>query len=407
MKLNQRGFTLIEMIVVMAVFITVLMVTAGSFNTILTQASKLFRSEESNIEGIVGLEMLRHDLQQAGYGLFTETADYADEAASAPASTYNDAPNNVPRPIVVGNNVAATTVDATTITSGSDYLAIKGTTVGRTKAAQKWTFLRISSGVVSVQKWQSGAENLGSGDRAILIRKQFGAPMRSSLVRDPAAPASEAHYYAYSDLAFEHLSSAAQSVYTVYGVDTTDLRFPFNRSDYFVATPGSTSSIKLPSYCAPGTGILYKTTVKHADGKLLYLPLLDCVLDMQVVLGWDMNNDGVIDTYSNADGSQVSSGITPAVSVADVQAALGTANNNSLTSLPNIRSSLKMVKVYVTAQNGRRDTNYTSPSPLTVGDAGEASLTRVGGLTLAANQLNYRWKQYRLVVRPKNLLSNQ
>jgi len=42
-----------------------------------------------------------------------------------------------------------------------------------------------------------------------------------------------------------------------------------------------------------------------------------------------------------------------------------------------------------------------------VGDAGEASLTRVGGLSLAANQQNYRWKQYRLVVRPKNLLSNQ
>ncbi len=409
MKLNQRGFTLIEMIVVMAVFITVLMVTAGSFNTILTQASKLFRSEESNIEGIVGLEMLRHDLQQAGYGLFTETTDYADEAADAPASTYNDAPNNVPRPIVAGNNVAATTVDATTIASGSDYLAIKGTTVGRTKSAQKWTFLRISSGVVSVQKWQSGAENLESSDKAILIRKQFGTPMRSSIVRDPLGD----HYYAYSDVAFEHLSSAAQSIYTVYGVHTpssTDtansLRFPFNRSDYFVATPGSTSSIKLPAYCAPGTGILYKTTVKHANGKLLYLPLLDCVLDMQVVLGWDMNNDGVIDTYSNADGSQVSSGIAEGT-VLNVQAALGTTNNNSLTLFPNMRSSLKMVKVYVLAQNGRRDTNYTSPSPLTVGDAGEASLTRVGGLSLAANQLNYRWKLYRLVVRPKNLLSNQ
>lgn len=402
MKLNQRGFTLIEMIVVMAVFITVLMITADSFNTILTQASKLFRSEESSIEGIVGLEMLRHDLQQAGYGLFTETTDYADEAADAPASTYNDAPNNVPRPIVAANNVAATTVDATTIASGTDYLAIKGTTVGRTKAAQKWTFLRISSGVVSVQKWPSDAENLGSGDRAILIRKQFGTPLRSSLVRDPLGD----HFYAYSDAAFENLSSAAQSIYTVYGVDTTDLRFPFNRSDYFVATPGSTSSIKLPGYCAPGTGILYKTTVKHADGKLLYLPLLDCVLDMQVVLGWDMNNDGVIDTYSNADGSQVSSGIAEGTA-SNVQAALGTTNNNTLTQLPNIRNNLKMVKLYLTVQNGRRDTNYTSPSPLIVGDAGEASLTRAGGLSLVTNQLNYRWKQYRLVVRPKNLLSNQ
>jgi hypothetical protein len=384
------------------VFITVLMITADSFNTILSQASKLFRSEESNIEGMVGLEMLRHDLQQAGYGLFTETTTYADEAAAAPASTYNDAPNNVPRPIVAGNNVAATTVDANTIASGTDYLAIKGTTVGRTNAAQKWTFLRISSGVVSVQKWQSGAENFVSGDRVVLIRKQFETPLRSSLVRDPLGD----HFYAYSDAAFEHLSSTAQSIYTVYGADTNDLRFPFNRSDYFVGIPTASNSIQLPGYCAPGTGILYKTTVRHQNGKLLYMPLLDCVLDMQVVLGWDMNSDGMIDTYSNADGSQVSSGIAEGTA-SNVQAALGTPNNNSLTQLPNIRNNLKMVKVYLTVQNGRRDTKYTSPSPLIVGDAGEASLTRVGGLSLRANQLNYRWKQYRLVVRPKNLLSNQ
>ncbi len=56
----------------------------------------------------------------------------------------------------------------------------------------------------------------------------------------------------------------------------------------------------------PDTGILYKTTVNHADGKLTYIPVLDCVLDMQVVLGWDLNGDGLIDTWSNADGSVVS-----------------------------------------------------------------------------------------------------
>ncbi|CAH2030119.1 conserved protein of unknown function [Trichlorobacter ammonificans] len=399
---KQRGFTLVELIVVMAVFMVVLMITASSFDTILKQAGKLFRSEESNIEGIVGLEMLRHDLQQAGYGLFTEPTAYANEAVDAPASSYNDAPDNVPRPVVLGNNVAAATLDATTVMAGSDYLTIKGTTVGRTKTAQKWTFLRISSSMASVQKWASNAENFDSGDRAVLIRKQFGTPLRSSLMRDP----TDDFYYAYSDVAFEHLSSSSQSIYTLYGVDTGDLRFPFNRSDYFVAVPGATSSIKLPAYCAPGTGILYKTTVKHADGKLLYLPLLDCVLDMQVVLGWDMNNDGMLDTYSNADGSQVNSGIAEGTT-ANVQAALGTTNNNSLTLLPNIRSNLKMVKVYVLAQNGRRDSGYSSPSPLAMSDDGEASLTRAGGFTLAANQLNYRWKLHRIVVRPKNLLSNQ
>jgi hypothetical protein len=100
----------------------------------------------------------------------------------------------------------------------------------------------------------------------------------------------------------------------VYGVapkasSTNGLGMPFNRADYFVAIPGSSS--QLPSVCAPGTGILYKTTVNHEannpGGKLTYTPLVDCVADMQVVLGWDLwdassntlGQDGTIDTWSS------------------------------------------------------------------------------------------------------------
>lgn len=397
---NQRGFTLVEMIVVMAVFITVLMISASAFNTILVQASKLFRSEESNIEGVVGLEIMRHDLQQSGYGLFSEPTTYANEAASAPAADYNDAPDKVPRPIVAGNDLVGKVSGTNTILDGSDYLAIKGTTVGREKTAQKWTFLNFSSGVVTPKKWASDAENLTSSpsEKVVLIQKQFGTPLRSTLVRDP----SDDFYYAYSDIGFKHLSSASAGIYTVYGVDKANtLRFPFNRSDYFVARPASTSTI--PAFCAPNTGMLYKATVNHDGGGVTHIPILDCVLDMQVVLGWDLNSDGLIDTWSNADGS-VSNGLG---TYTDVQNALGTINNNSLTTLPNIRNNLKMVKVYILAQNGKRDAGYTTTLPLAVSDAAEASLTRPAGFPLAGDQLNYRWKLYRIVVRPKNLLSNQ
>jgi hypothetical protein len=124
---------------------------------------------------------------------------------------------------------------------------------------------------------------------------------------------------------------------------------------------------------------------------------------MQVVLGWDIDADGVIDTWSNADGTVV----TGIGTVSDVGNALGPINNNSITSLPNIRNNLKMIKVYIVVQNGKKDTGYTSNSPLDIGDIGEASLTRPAGFPLAVDQMNYRWKQYRIVVRPKNLLVNQ
>lgn len=404
---NRNGFTLVELLVVMTVFIIAIAITGSSFNAILTHSSKLFRSEESNIEGVIGLEILRHDLQQAGYGLYTEPMgiDY-EEAAAAPASNLNDAPANVPRPLVAGNNLAAVTDTSDTngkfdILAGTDYLAIKATTVARNRVAQKWTYLRYTSNDVYPHRWVSESENLETNDKVMLLRRQIGAS-RQTLTVTPGTTGD--FYYPFSASAFSHLTSSSANLFTVYGVDRNDLLMPFNRSDYFVARPQNTGSI--PSYCAPGTGMLYKTTVNHDDGKLNYVPLLDCVADLQVLFGWDMDGDGMVDTWSNANGSAANPG-----NPLDVQAAMGNAANNSADTRPNIRNSLKQIKVYILAQNGRRDTGYTSPSLIRIGDSGEASLTRPasGGNydIAAAGWLNYRWKVYRIVARPKNLVANQ
>lgn len=406
MMRNNNGFTLVEMLVTMAVFVMVIAIAGDSFNTILSHTAKLFRSEESNIEGMVGLEIMRHDIQQAGYGLYTEpmTATYS-EAAAAPASAYNDATTNVPRPIVAGNNIAAVT-DTSDIASakydlldGSDYLAIKAATVGRNRVSQKWTYLRYTSNDVYPNTWRSSAENFSSSDRVVLLRRQINASNQTVSIEPDR---NGDFYYAYSNSAFSHLTSASSSMFTVYGVDSspTTPRMPFNRSDYFVARPQNTSQV--PSVCAPNSGVLYKTTINQDGGKLNYVPILDCVADMQVVFGWDINGDSTIDTYSNADGSQVSGVGT----VAQVQAAIAQTANNSSTTSPNIRNSLKMVKIYILAQQGRLDRGYTSSSPIVVGDANESSLTTSFDVA-AKGWLNYRWKLYRIVARPKNLPANQ
>ena len=66
---NNRGFTLLEIIITMALVIVVIVITGSAFNSILKTSGRLVASEESNIEGVVGLEMFRHDIQQAGFGL--------------------------------------------------------------------------------------------------------------------------------------------------------------------------------------------------------------------------------------------------------------------------------------------------------------------------------------------------
>jgi hypothetical protein len=129
------------------------------------------------------------------------------------------------------------------------------------------------------------------------------------------------------------------------------------------------------------------------------MPLLDCVADMQVVFGWDLNGNGVIEESSayQSDATKISvSGST--ITAAGIKTIMESPDE--------IRNKLKYVKIYIMAQEGRKDSGYTNSAPVKVGDL--ASITKsysVANLT-TNGWLNYRWKIYRIVVKPKNLSSN-
>ncbi|HEY4745504.1 MAG TPA: prepilin-type N-terminal cleavage/methylation domain-containing protein, partial [Desulfuromonadaceae bacterium] len=222
MRRDRRGFTLIEIMVVMVLFVVVIAITGQSFQTILKQSAKLFRSEESNIEGMVGLEMMRHDIQQAGYGLFTQPSPVTyGEATGSPASTYNETTNTAPpRAVAAGDNLPA---GSGTVVAGTDYLVIKGTTVGRTKAAQKWTHLVYAPGGAIPNIWTSGTENFSGGDNVILLRRSISTSGTTTTLisnpPNPPDPSSGAFYYSYSPTAFGSYSTNSWS-YFVYGLNS-------------------------------------------------------------------------------------------------------------------------------------------------------------------------------------------
>ncbi|GFE61358.1 PilW family protein [Geobacter sp. AOG2] len=424
---SRKGFTLVELIVVMAVFTVVIMIAGDSFKTILNQMGKITKSEESNIEGVLGLEMFRHDLQQAGYGLpFSYLAPITYyEAGYAPASAYNDGTgttaSGVPRAIVAGDTLAATTAsdgtDSYNILAGTDYLALKGATLGLTKAAQNWTYMPYSSGITGKKKpriWQK--DNLANTDRVIVLKKTFsGSTYTNQLIFNTAHP--ETYWANYNSGGFADTSfnpTLPEEMYYIYGISADDnVGMPFNRADYFVASPAD--STKKPSYCSPDsggvptTGILYKGSLNHSSsapgGHLTYIPLLDCVADMQVVFGWDVDDgqgsegqDGVVETFSTPLASGGAITVSPAGNMGRVTSALADPEK--------LRNSLKVVKVYVLAQVGRRDANYQSPATFEIGDPTlDNSISKT--FTLSAAMRNYHWKVYRLIVRPKNLLTNQ
>ncbi len=66
---SQKGFTLVELMVTMVIFLIVIVMAGNVFSILLGNFKQQSRMTESNIEGNVGLQMLRRDIEQAGYGL--------------------------------------------------------------------------------------------------------------------------------------------------------------------------------------------------------------------------------------------------------------------------------------------------------------------------------------------------
>jgi len=430
MKLDAKGYTLVELIVVTLIFLVVLGLVGRSFNAVLSQSSKVSRSEESNVEGVVGLEMLRHDLNQAGFGLPTEpypAGAVSGEAATGISASLNDYPQatpplSAPRPIVaLERSTPGSCMSSTgqpdnqgyTLVPCSDYLSLKATNLGSSPAAQRWTYLTGAK----LNTWASAADNPATNDSVVVLNSSV-SPSATAVTLVPTPSGSFS--YSFTPAAFANLTS--QSLYampTVYGVGTGTLRMPFNRADYFVAKPPLAS--QMSGSCAPGTGVLYKAVVSQTDGTLTYYPLLDCVASMQVVFGWATDGTGMVTNLTNADGSTV----VPGVSQGSLSTALLSPANASSTSAPtptylyNIRNNLKVVKLYILAQNGQVDPGYTSPSPIQVGMQPGENDTSEGAGFFASNSVtytydinaagwqHYRWKVYRIIVTPKNLLVNQ
>lgn len=353
--LKQDGFSIVELMIAMTLVVIVLCLNTNTFGVIFKQSRQANQAVGAQMDRTVGLEILRTDLEHAGYGLpwsFQNTISYL-EASSA---GYNDAPTGIPRALVSGNDVGY---------KGSDYLVIKSPMVGMNDASQRWTYI---IGGQNPHAWTSN--NLADGERVIVLSHQAsGGGYDKSLIMDTTT-----FFTTYNATSFPTaFSPPAGGRYIIYGVDPdTALRMPFNRADYYVARPGS-----MPDGCAPNTGILYKATINHGDGDLSAgMPLIDCVADMQVVYGLDTDSNGSIDTKLNDISGMIAS---------------------------DIRAQVREVRVYILSHEGPADLSFKYPSGVvTVGES--AALGRNFNLaTIGANWENYRWKVSTLVVRTRSL----
>jgi hypothetical protein len=357
MRRRTAGFSIVELMIALAIVMLVLAAAITFFIGGVRQYKTQTKIAESNIEGVLGLELLRRDLESLGFGLPWDnvTTVGVGEAtsilSSANRAILKAGDETTLRGVVSLNLPAAGTVN------GSDYLVIRSTRVGMGSAAGKWTILQPGGGTRS---WGSTEEDLAGSDRVIVLsptlnHRTLVTPGTGSLFSNVAS------YAPADNLTVTNI---------VYGVDNTSLMFPWNRADFYI----DDASLAVPKRCAPNTGVLVKRVVNQTTGDLMMsLPLLDCAADMQVIYGLDTDGDKIVNFWSD-----------------DISA----------TSAAVIRSQLVEVRIHILAQEGQRDDSYTTPSDsITVGSQGAGRNFDVSG------SRNYRWKVYTVVVKPRNLLN--
>lgn len=377
---RETGYSFIELLVTMLIMGFALAAMSETFVSLLRGYKQQSKVTETNIEGIIGLELLRRDIASAGYGLpwvVPLGTTYQEVATNVTAMAFNDNPGNPPRAILIGDNVG-TGSGNNNIATGSDYLVIKATSLANNAnniACVRYAHL-LGSGVTPT--WNPSTEDLLASDRVIVISP--GATAANS--RSLSGPAGSV----ISLLQMGGVNAFADPAEAriVYGIAPADganaLRMPFNRADYYVATA---PSVTIPGRCAPGTGVLVKAIVSQSSGEFNEVyPLLDCVADMQVVTRRDTTipPDGLWDA--------------PPI------------NGYFAGTAQTVRDQFHEAYIYILAQEGQRDVNFTDlTSTILVGQSLVPLLGRNFNLATSgiANWENYRWKVYTLVVRPKNL----
>jgi prepilin-type N-terminal cleavage/methylation domain-containing protein len=387
---REAGFTLVELLITMVIFVFTIAAATNIFVPLLMQFKQQSKVAETQIEGIVGLDLLRRDIEQAGFGLpwniatAVTTATYSEASGSVspltfPPSDYNDAPGP-PRAILSDDNLGL---------NGSDYLVIKATTVAANNASMKWAYVvqEDVGGVVQsvVKVWGPSVEDLVATDRVIVMIPSRGTNNQRILV--DSGGVFSVQFQNVPDSAYS--PGMERDLYLIYGVDpATDLRMPFNRADYYLR--GAGGGFTPPPRCAPGTGVLMKSVISQATGaRGAGMPLLDCVADMQVVFGVDVDNDGDFEPWVGGSWDSYTGDIS------------------ALNALQ-VRQQVREIRVYLLAHEGQKDTTYTYPNATVAlpaaPDPGAASGSTFGFVAAGVTDWqNYRWKIYRIVVKPNNL----
>ena len=243
---RERAFSILELLIVMAVSIILMSAIYYTYTTFFMGLKSEKVSIEQEIEKVVGLELLRLDLEHLGYGVGKNS---------------------------LGTDYKIYELDNTKdISSGKPYLLIRTTLNNSNNSTIGWRICKdINSdgnGEVIEQKMEESNTNFVYVDEDGNVRY---------IVTDGSCPSDT-------------------GVFIGYPFDSAATECNFNGRNFCTEIKYYLSDSKLPKNCHPNTYNLLRK-VNSGTGQ----PLLSCVADVKFTVDMDTDGDGKIDLYDEDD----------------------------------------------------------------------------------------------------------
>ena len=342
---NQKGLTLIELLVSLLVGFLVLFALYESYISLLQSRKQQLKISQSNMQLDIALEILRKDIELAGFGLYRQVVSNLSyqEAVSESVCSPNqyNVTNEPPKPIDLGSLAC----------NNSDYLVLRGSALNIDKSSARRWGLFLPSSNSSSKILYLGETSFETSDHCIVL------DISKALF-------VQLNQWDFSCLTFSPLDTT--KMYLLYGVNDSILRMPFNRVDYFLKKPEN----NFPKYCHPSTYILYRGEISHSNGKRYEQPLLDCVFYFRICIDLDTNDDGTIDNHT---------------------VTLSSYDANS------IYTQVKSINIYLVYQEGRKSRNIVSSNSTVI------NLCDGTNVDLQLPSQYYRWRIIQRKFYPFNL----
>ena len=339
----RKGFTIIELLVTMVIIFVVLGGAYVAFINLLKGFKRESKSIETQVETSVALELLRLDVEHAGYGIGEDQGDLPVEVDNIDTSASDTLYPNKDRLIVrsVLNNTNQSTISWALIDCSTSFTKVAGD--------------GISSGTSVVF--------LGAGNREFVANGTYDEGNAS------ACPG--AGFY----ITVPYDSSVASGCATQY----------CNQIIYVLSNSQNLST------CHPNTRNLLRAVGGSAGN-----PLINCVADWEVRFDIDRDGDGSVDVYdgyfNDGSGSQdLDLDDDGSVTAMEIRNGLKKVN----------------LYVLVQEGGRDPNYIFTNTVSCTTSASGACVQVDTGAgnidLSLPTDYQNYRWKVLKLFVKPMNL----